>query len=41
MEKRAAAFYTINLGFQWRKWLRTLDKTEATKEKARQMLIDH
>ena len=39
MEKRAATFYTINLGFQWRKWLRTLDKTEATKEKARQMLI--
>ena len=40
MEKRAATFYTINLGFQWRKWLRTLDKTEATKEKARQMLIE-
>ena len=40
MKKRAATFYTINLGFQWRKWLRTLDKTEATKERARQMLIE-
>ena len=34
MEKCTATFFTINLGLKWRKWLVTLDKTEASKEKA-------